>query len=427
MQVVDTIQSALNRHDLIPAGATVVAGVSGGADSVALLRVLHQLEIPVTIAHLNHQLRGKESDGDEHFVCDLAEELSLPVIVKHSDVRTLAADSNLSIEMAARRARHAFFSEFENGVIALAHHADDQVETFMLRMGRGAGSEGLGGMPFHQRLGDLQLIRPMLGIPRADILEWLTSAGFTWREDVSNLDESFLRNRIRHTILPFLEKELNPNLRETILRTMDILRKENKWMDVILADLKSPIADLPIAARRRALRKWLFDQDVGEIGFDAVEKLLSLMDASEGTKIFELNDQHRVVVEYGVPRLETTESEPLDPTWRLTVERGTGWNKDHGRGVGILPAEASFNAEKVGDEPIEVRTWRPGDRMKPLGMSGSRKLQDIFTDEKIPKAHRPCIPIVVCGGEIIWLPGYRTAKGWEVDGAEGSAIHVLVE
>ena len=111
----------------------------------------------------------------------------------------------------------------------------------------------------------------------------------------------------------------------------------------------------------------------------------------------------------------------------MTIEHGTGWKRDHGRGAGILPAEASFDAGKVADSPIEVRSFEPGDRMQPLGMEGSRKLQDIFTDQKIPRAQRPSVPVVVCRGEIIWIPGYRTARGWEVPGTDAKAVHVRIE
>jgi len=432
---IGSIRETIERQGLIPDEANVVVGVSGGADSVALLRALCQLRIPVTIAHLNHQLRGAESEADEQFVRELAEELSLPVAVKRVAVRELAETSELSIEMAARQVRHDFFATFENSVIALAHHADDQAETFILKLGRGAGSEGLGGMPPFQKIGRIRLIRPMLEIPRVEILQWMEENGFTWREDASNLDEQFLRNRVRHTILPLLEKELNPTIREAILRTMDILREENEWMNGIIADGRVPMADLPLAAQRRMLRKWLFKNEAENVDYNAVEKILSLMDAGNGTTVFELSDRQRVVVEYGTPRFEHVGQASLPsqgrleslPHIRLTSEKGTGWRKDHGKGVGILPAEASFDADKVNNAPIKMRHFEPGDRMAPLGMEGSRKLQDILTDQKIPRAQRSAIPVVVCRGEIIWLPGYRTARGWEVQGDTGDAVHVRVE
>lgn len=404
----------------------MVIGVSGGADSVALLRVFHSLNIPVTIAHVNHQLRGTESDADERFVHELADELEIPLKVKSIDVQQLAEGSGVSIEMAARQARLDFFETFNNAIIALAHHADDQVETFILKLSRGAGSEGLGGMSFSQTLGDLRIIRPMLEIPRTEIIEWLKKNKFKWREDASNSDETYLRNRVRHTVLPMLESELNPNLRETILRTMDILREEHAWMEFETRNLKLETG-APLAARRRLLRKWLFEQGVEEVGFDAVEKILALMDRGEGSLVFELNDRQRIVVEYGKLRFEDEDqiSQPVR-AWKLSIESGTGWKRDHGKGAGILPAEASFDADKVGNSPITTRNFEPGDRINPLGMDGSRKLQDIFTDQKIPRAQRPAVPVVICRGEIIWLPGYRTARGWEVQEDRPSA-HVRLE
>jgi len=429
MNLPESIRKIITRLGLISEGSNVVVGVSGGADSVALLYAFQALEVPVTVAHLNHQLRGVESDTDERFVQELAKELGLPIVGKSMDVRKLAEASGQSLEMAARQARHDFFAEFgEGAVVALAHHADDQAETFLLKLARGAGTEGLGGMAFAQTIGQIRLIRPMLGIPRSEILQWLEENGFEWREDSSNTDESFLRNRVRHTILPMLEKELNPNIRKTILRTMDILREENAWMNSLTsATSLEGSSTLPIAAQRRLLRKWLFENGAEEVGFDAVEKILELMERGEGTTVFELNDQLRVVVEYGQPRLEQEGRLESLPHVCLTTQPGTGWKRDCAPEIGALPAEASFDAERVGGSPIMLRGFEPGDRMEPLGMEGSRKLQDIFTDAKIPKAQRASVPVVVCRGEIIWIPGYRIARNWKVHGTEGRAVHVHLQ
>jgi len=412
-------------------GTAITAGISGGADSVALLRALHKLEIPLTVAHLNHQLRGAESDADEQFVRALAAELKLPMVGKSCDVKKLAEENRWSLEMAAREARHAFFGEIAgDAVIALAHNVDDQAETFILKLARGAGPDGLSGMPVFQTLEEFSIIRPMLGISRTEIIQWLEENGFDWREDASNRDDTFLRNRVRHEILPMLENRLNPDIKNTILRTMDIVRAENEWMETLLGEMKlEDISTLPLAAQRRVLRRWLFDNGADNVDFDAVEKILALMDSGEGTTVFELNGQQRVIIEYGKPRFQSLEEkfQPLENPWRIFTEVGTGWKKDHGRGAGILPAEASFDADKVGDAAIEVRHFRTGDRMKPLGMEGSRKLQDIFTDQKIPRAQRMEIPVVECRGEIIWIPGYRTARGWEVRGTDGKSLHIRIE
>lgn len=421
----ETIRKTIAHHALIPAGKQVVVGVSGGADSVALLRAFQSLEIRCTVAHLNHQLRGTESDADEQFVRSLANELGFPMVGKSINIQALAKTTGQSVEMAARQARHDFFAEFDDAVIALAHHADDQAETFILKLARGAGTEGLCGMPFFQCLENLQIIRPMLPIPRSVIFQWLEENDFEWREDSSNSNERYLRNKVRHTILPLLGNELNPNIRETIRRTMNILRAENEWMEELL-DGFTLEDELPVAARRRLLRKWLFEQGAEEAGFEAVEQILKLMDAAAGSTVFELNDRQRVVVEYGKPRFEDQPCQPLETAWALTMEPGTGWKKDESQ-LGTLPAAASVSAEKVGDRKLEVRAIRPGDRITPFGMDGTRKLQDILTDQKIPQARRNRIPVVLCEAEIIWLPGYRIARGWELKNEGEKAIHLKLE
>lgn len=426
MNILDPIRKVIEIHGLIPDDSQIVVAVSGGADSVALLHALHTLGVPVTVAHMNHQLRGADSDADEAFVRKLANELGVPFFSTTADVNQLAEESGQSIEMAARQARHEFFSEFAGETIALAHHADDQVETFLLKLARGAGTEGLGGMSFCQSIHELRIIRPMLEIRRSEILEWLVENELTWREDASNLDEHFLRNRVRHTILPLLEHELNPDIQNTILRTMDILREENAWMEGVLEN-QPFTAQQPLAAKRRLLRNWLFENGVNEIDYDAGEKILSLMKRGRGTKVYQLNERQRVVVEYGRPRFEQDEGPENIPSWKLSIEEGTGWRRDPGDRIGLLPAEASFDADRVGDATIEVRTYLPGDRMEPLGVDGSRKLQDIFTDCKVPRDRRKCIPVVLCRGEIIWLPGYRIASGWAVREPNGKSMHVRIE
>ncbi|MEI6891417.1 MAG: tRNA lysidine(34) synthetase TilS [Pontiella sp.] len=422
MNLVESIRETIRRHHLIPEGKRVVVGVSGGADSMALLHLFQTLEIPVTVAHLNHQLRGAESEADEAFV----RALGFPTVVKSVDVKERAKTSGQSIEMAARQARHEFFATFGPCVIALAHHADDQAETFILKLARGAGTEGLCGMPFFQRLNNLHLIRPLLEVPRTDLLQWLEENGLKWREDSSNSDEQFLRNKVRHTLLPLLASELNPNLRNTILRTMDILRAENEWLEESMAEDHRPMVELPLAAQRRKLRKWLFDHEVEEVRFETVEQILKLIKSGQGSTRFELNSRQRVIVEYGTPRFEKMDAQPAKGSWTLSTEAGRGWIKDESQ-IGEYPAKASVNAKKVGDAPISVRTWQPGDRMAPLGMQGTRKIQDILTDLKVPRAQRDHIPVVVCRAEIIWVPGYRIARGWALKNSTDNAIHFKLE
>jgi tRNA(Ile)-lysidine synthase len=418
---------------LMAEASQLVVGVSGGADSVALLHLLHQLGFRPTVAHINHQLRGEASDADETFVKARAESLQLPFKSTRVDVQALADEKGVSIEMAARAARHHFFSTWgPHARVALAHHADDQAETFLLRLARGTGPEGLSGMRTYQQIGALHLIRPMLNLTRTQILVWLNERNISWREDASNGENDYLRNRIRNTILPMLEQELSPTIRQQICRTMAILRDENELLDkaaemsgIDSLDTQALLQE-PIALARRKLRNWLFSHHLPEIDFATIETILTRCKSPQGTAYFPLNATTSLVFEYGVLRIQSNEQQPV-PQWTLTRTTGTGWKKDHGKGAGILPAEASFSAEKIGANLLELRRVRPGDRMQPLGMLGSKKLQDIFTDQKIPREMRPKIPIVTCNEEIIWIPGYRTARGWEVEHSDAPAVHLRVE
>ncbi len=433
MDLIPSVQRMLQEYGGRIGGRRLIAGISGGADSVALLQAFHALDIPCTAAHLNHQLRGDAADGDEAFVRALAEQLGIPLKVKRVDVGQLARQTGSSIEMAARQARHEFFAEFGDAVIALAHHADDQIETFILKLARGAGPEGLSGMPVFQQLDGLTIFRPLLDLRRPDILRWLETNRTAWREDASNADESFLRNRVRHTVLPMLQNELNPQIGGAILRTMEILRAENEFIDEASGfavhgtklDASSTM-EQPCAIRRRIIRKWLFQQGAETASFETVDKILKLMAGGKGTSVHELNDRQRVVVEYGVPRFEQDAFRASGPSWRLTTEPSTGWVRDDSR-IGDAAAEASVSAEKLDGRALAVRTVQPGDRMAPLGMAGTRKLQDILTDLKIPKMRRPELPVVVCGAEIVWLPGYRIARGWEAAGQSAASVHIKLE
>jgi len=413
------IQETIESHALFPKGKQIVVGVSGGADSVALTQILFQLNIPFTIAHLNHNLRGAASDADEKLVRDLATRLSVPIVVEQAEI----IQNGASLEMEARKARHLFFSTFTNAVIVLAHHADDQVETFLLRLARGAGTEGLCGMKFSQKIGSLHLVRPLLECTHSELVEWLTQNKTPWREDQSNTDKTILRNKIRHTILPLLEQELNPNIRNNILRTMNILRAENEWMNEQLL-ATSTTTPLPLALHRRHLRNWLFEQELPSVGFETIEQIIALQNKAQGTAFVELDRTHRLVIEYGKLRIEKNTKSTPSPTWELKTTNGTGWKKDHGKGAGILPAEASISATKVGSKILTVRTLQPGDRFAPLGMKHARKLQDIFTDLKIPRTRRTTIPLIFCDEEMIWIPGYRIAEGWQIQSPQAPAIHL---
>jgi len=288
-------------HDF-PPDARYLIGVSGGRDSVALLHWLGSLGYErLMVCHLNHRLRGRSSDADARFVKKLAENFDADFEPGATDVRAFAKKWRMSIETAAREARYAFFAETARrrncGTIFVAHHADDLVETFLINLFRGAGSAGLASMReiSTRRIDDVDLtiVRPFLCVWRKEIDDYVGEHRLRFREDATNKNLSPLRNRIRHRIIPYLEKTLGRNIRQNIWRTAIIAADEEKWIESELPD--STDADLsviklralPIALQRRALLKWLRTQNVSDVGFDAIERVRSLADRD--TRIAKVN------------------------------------------------------------------------------------------------------------------------------------------
>ena len=276
-----------------PPDARYLIGVSGGRDSVALLHWLISLGYKdLTVCHLNHRLRGRSSDADAQFVGKLAAKYQTDFDIGSADVRALAKKRKISIETAAREARYAFFAETARrrncGTIFVAHHADDLVETFLINLFRGSGNAGLSAMReiSTRRIDgvDLTIARPFLCIWRKEIDDYVGEHRLRFREDATNKNLNPLRNRIRHRIVPYLEKTLGRNIRQNIWRTAIIAAEEEKWIETELPDSKHAdlsvvkLRALPIALQRRALLKWLRTQNVSDVGFDVIERVRSLSD-----------------------------------------------------------------------------------------------------------------------------------------------------
>jgi tRNA(Ile)-lysidine synthase len=285
------IKTKLSRS--LPPDARYLIGVSGGRDSVALLRWLVGLGYErLIVCHLNHQLRGRSSDADARFVKKLTANFDADFELGVTDVRALAKKKRMSIEAAAREARYAFFAETARRrncrTILVAHHADDLVETFLINLFRGAGSAGLSAMreiSTRQIDGvDLTIVRPFLCVWRKEIDDYVSEHRLAYREDATNKNLTPLRNRIRRRIIPYLEKALGRNIRQNIWRTATIAADEEKWIESELrdsthADLSvAKLRTLPIALQRRALLKWLRTQNVADVGFNAIERVRSLAD-----------------------------------------------------------------------------------------------------------------------------------------------------
>lgn len=463
------IQTAIEENNLFSIGEKILVAVSGGADSVSLLYALHavapKLDVNLTVVHLDHQLRGVESRADAKFVKELATHLGVSFLAGRANVRQRAERKGLSLEMAAREARYEFFLRMAKKTgartVATAHTADDQAETVLLKLARGAGRSGLSGIASDIVLNGLRVVRPMLNITRDEIITFLNENQFSWREDVSNSDLSFLRNRVRHEIIPMLESRLNPAIKDTLLRTAEIFKEEDKWIENQAEDIlgkcvtyaagsislnRELLISQPLAMRRRVLRRWLVLSGISSdlVSFDTVIRVdQALRRKGTGRKI-EIGGGWIVQVCYGelvvMEKGDTMVGKPfrkrvLIPGETVLLEEGlriiatveSGIVKPKPTCVGTLPAKASISRLSVGRYGVYVRSLRVGDRIAPLGMTGSKKLQDILVNDKVPSHLRNSIPIFESSGNIIWLPGYRVARGWEVKDSSAPAIQLSIQ
>ena len=283
----------------LPAHKAYLIGVSGGRDSVALLHWLIRGGYRrLIVCHLNHQLRGRASDADARFVEKLAATYGLPWAVATRNVKMLAAKNKMSIESAARAARYDFFAQTARrrhcSTVLLAHHADDLVETFLINLFRGAGGAGLSGIREASRhtIGstELQVIRPLLGAWRSDIDAYIREHRLSFRDDASNADLGPLRNRIRHRVIPYLEKHVGRDIRGNIWRTARIAADEEHYFSGLTSGanmdsgflLLKPLREIEVALQRRTLHRWLRAADVADVGFDLVERVRQLLDPATG-------------------------------------------------------------------------------------------------------------------------------------------------
>jgi tRNA(Ile)-lysidine synthase len=441
----------------LAAGGRWLVGVSGGADSIALLHALGSLgsAIPArfVVAHLHHGLRGAAADADARFVARVAARFGWPCVVERADVRALAAAHGWSVEQAAREARLDFFRRElrrrrARGVL-LAHTRDDQAETLLIRLLRGAGGQGLGGMRANATVRGLCLLRPLLGVARADLRDYLKRAHQRWREDASNADPRHLRNVIRHRVLPLLEEVTGRQLAAPLARTAALLAdEESHWSDLVHEAVgrcgAGPVwrvdhlAREPLALQRRLLLAALWSAGNGG-DFEAVERVRALLAVEQGQ--VDIGGGLRAVRSGGALRLEPGVAVAVLPEVELVIGReirAAAWGlaascrKVRATGVpvrgrpGVLPARVFLDERRVEGVRLAIRPWRAGDRMRPAGGRGSRKLQDLFADAKLPRADRHRIPVLVAEDQPIWMPGFRVAEGWGGAARNGHVLKVVL-
>jgi tRNA(Ile)-lysidine synthase len=370
----------------------VVVLLSGGRDSVCLLDLAARHAGPVMALHVNYGLR-ESADGDEAFCADLCARLGVSLHVHR------AGPPAGNLQAWARHVRYAEAAK-HRGLIATGHTATDQVETVLYRLAASPGRRALLGMPER----DGRIIRPLLDSTREEVGAYCLERGLDWREDPTNDSLDFARNRIRHQLLPAL-RSLHPAAERNILRTLEILRDEAAVLDALVPaepDLDA-LAALPPALARLAVIEM-----AGRVGGHNISSRLPeiLALSRRGTATLDLGGGLRAVAEYGRLRFDHGPVEPPTPAV-LDVPGSVAYGT--GRLTCEAAADGAFDADALGAR-LDVRPWRAGDRMRPLGLGGTRTLQDLFTDRKVPRERRAGVPVVVAGEEIAWVPGVATGE-----------------
>ena len=481
-----SIRHVLDEHNV--RGGRMVLGISGGVDSVCLLHLLARLapeyDLDLHIVHVHHRIRGEDADADAAFVHEEAERLGLPVVVRHVDVPRRARAARASLEETARQWRYAILGREAEALrarwIAVAHNADDQVETVLMHILRGAGLAGLRGMrpltafhhlrlplvpPLERPQGrDLWLLRPLLYTLRQDIDAWVRKEGLTYRFDISNLDTTYFRNRLRHEIIPLLET-VNPQVKQALFATAELAAADfdllhplaqDAWQRTWVGEGEGWVRfhldrwrGLPLALRRAIIRDAVMylRRELRDVGFLHVERARRFLEdprsrtGSECTlpaglvvrreyETFLITEKETSARAWDVPQVEGEILVPGEGVYVL----GSGWWAD----VRILPAEALGSVWKENPDPwtayfdadtvvwpLRFRARRPGDRMEPLGLPGKKPLvSEIMINRKVPRWTRERWPLLVDAEDrILWIVGVRQGEPGRIT---HQTSHILV-
>ncbi|MDR1745939.1 MAG: tRNA lysidine(34) synthetase TilS [Tannerella sp.] len=431
-----TIRAYIEKNRLIQPDDKIIVGLSGGADSVALLHLLVRLGYSCIAAHCNFHLRGEESDGDEVFAGEVADSLNVPFYRTDFDTAGYAVRQHISVEMAARELRYRWFEELriaENmQAIAVAHHRDDSVETWLLNAMRGTGIRGLCGI----RPRNGYVVRPLLIVSRKNILDWLSQEGLSYRTDTTNLSDEYVRNFIRLHILPLME-QVNPSVKEAITRTASHLADvekiydewlEEEWMKVMNGRLRISIAQLMQSSAPRTLlyetiRPYGFTRIQTEAVFEALQGISGKVFDAQAAPYRIIKDREFLLITEKTGRDDTVcyvdENAQLTAPVALSVYKK---KVDEAFSIEKDPSVATFDYDKL-SFPLTLRTWREGDWFIPFGTKGRKKLSDYYTDHKFSLIRKNQTWLLCNGTDVIWIVGERSDERYRVS---SSTKEVLV-
>jgi tRNA(Ile)-lysidine synthase len=458
-QTLRKVRETISRYEMIRQGQAVVVAVSGGPDSVCLLDILHELsdelKISLIVSHYDHGLRPAEDESETVFVRELARDLHLPFMTGKAPPSLRGKSA--SIEERARNARYRFLEKVrvKHGAqrIALGHNLNDQAETVIMRLLRGSGPSGLTGIPPRR---DSTIIRPLIEVERLEIETYLKARRLNYVTDSSNLKTDYLRNKIRLELMPLLEQH-QPRFVHLLGQTADILREEDAYLERIgeawlsrEAELEpdnafqipiSSFLKLPAALRRRVVRQIIgkVKRDLRRITWDHVESILRLAHSEKPQASIHLPGKLNVKRSYDHLIVSAGQGRKSRPFSHTIHAPGVYRIKEIGRTISVgelknrkdmdfrvSPYIAFLDADKV-QYPLKVRSFKPGDRFVPFGMTGHKKLKDFFVDLKVPMEQRRSTPVLCCGDTIVWVCGLRIDDRFKVTANTKRVMKVVVQ
>jgi tRNA(Ile)-lysidine synthase len=458
-----TIVSTIKRCTMLSAGDHVIVGVSGGADSVALLHVLHGLQrqwgLTLTVAHLNHMLRGEEARREAQFVAELAHSLGVACVAEERDVRRYKQETGCTLQEAAREVRYEFFLELLKRCtaqkVALGHHADDQAETLMLWLIRGTSLKGLAGM---QPVREHTFIRPLINVTRSEIEAYLTERQIQFIPDMSTREQHYLRNKIRHHLLPIIRKDYNPSIVATLSRLSELIRRDREGLEQLVTqiaeelftvnDLQETVCRIselkryPEALRGSIIKHGLacFLGKPQGIYFRHIQGVNDLVDGSGPAKRIQLPGGCTVIRQYDeliftrdtpplVSYCYTFDSIPeririheIERDIVFTVESVSGASRE----IRNVEKDVAFLAYDEIRFPLLVRNFCPGDHFYPLGLGGRKKIKDFLIEKKIPSRDRYKIPVLLFQDRIAWVGGLRIDDRFRLKPGTNKALKVVI-
>jgi tRNA(Ile)-lysidine synthase len=471
VSLLQNIYRTILDNQLIEDQDNIIVAVSGGPDSVTLLHILNKLiaagslKCQLTAVHVNHQFRGEESDKEEQFVKDLAQQLMIPFFSCRIDIPKFMEESGMGAQEAARFKRYEYLKatahKLQASKIALAHHSDDQVETILHRLIRGTGLSGLSGMNMRRSEGTITMIRPFLKVSKTEILAYSDEQQIKFCIDRSNLEKKYMRNKIRLDAVPLLER-MQPEFKDSILRLADIIQYEDdyihqqceSWFRAQIKPIKSGISfsvsqwlGLHIALQRRVIKlilSYLFEHQA-ELDFTRIELIRKALLNKRTTMKLDVGGDIVFIKEYDHAKIVHRLKSCIDLDQTTYLYQFEQWDKimevpeanmqftfrhdqkETGSETAEPKNEAVFDAEKL-VWPLAVRNRRDGDRIELLGLKGSKKVKDIFIDEKIAPSLRTQQPILVDAEDrLLWIPGLRRSRHALVEERTTRVMHMSWE